>query len=200
MATATVVQALDGGDRRWRDKYLPLLKEELSRYPAGFHHAQGLFEVVLVGSILVEGQDRGALPDAAGNRLYFNPHTGDYNSTYQRHCIHHEYFHFLIDRQHGSPYYFDKEWKHIDPTAVYGSGGAASRASSVTWLNHPRPGFVNGYSMSAPEEDMAEVFACLMTQDERPTLLKFAEGDDVLRRKIEFIRAKYLPTGGTGSR
>ena len=48
-------------------------------------------------------------------------------------------------------------------------------------------GFLNQYSMSAPEEDQAEIFAHLLTEPARVEARLRA--DDILRSKVERLRA-----------
>jgi hypothetical protein len=48
-------------------------------------------------------------------------------------------------------------------------------------------GFLNQYSMSAPEEDQAEIFAHLLTEPARVEARLMA--DDILRSKVDRLKA-----------
>ena len=87
-------------------------------------------------------------------------------------------------------YFKDPGWMALNaPGARYGTGGAAARTSDMFAFTHPATGFVNRYSQSGVEEDMAEVFAVLSMSDELKEVEHLAERDHVLRSKLDYMRS-----------
>ena len=56
------------------------------------------------------------------------------------------------------------------------------------YIDHPQKGFVNKYSMTKPGEDKAEIYAALMRPDQAKTVDGWARSDEILARKIRYIR------------
>jgi hypothetical protein len=94
-------------------------------------------------------------------------------------------------RQFGD--FSDRGWAALNsPDFGYGSGGLAANYGpdrifwvmpGVEWGN----GFLNQYSMTAPEEDQAEIFAHLLTE---PALVNARlTADEILRSKVERLKA-----------
>jgi len=104
--------------------------------------------------------------------------------------IHHEFYHCVQRRQFGA--FGDRGWAALNsPDFVYGPGGLAANygADPTFWVMPAEEwgnGFLNQYSMSAPEEDQAEIFAHLLTEPARMDARLRA--DDILRNKVERLK------------
>jgi len=192
--TYTLLEARDESNR---DRYLRRVREELDRYPRAFLSRSGLRTVAVVKNLAYAGQPRAALPDPYRGVLYLDATCAADNPQYERHVIHHEYFHYVQGARHGTPYADDPAWRGFNPPDFrYGNGGATTRDPSVTPLTHPAPGFINLYAQSALEEDMAEVFASMRVPEERRLVEGWARDDEHLRRKVEYLEKffdEYAP-------
>src|SRR5688572_18419339 len=176
---------LEPRDAHHRDRYLRQLRTELDLYPRAFLSRSGLRTVAVVKDLAYAGQQRSAVPDPYKGVLYLDATCAAHDAQYERHVIHHEYFHFIQGARYGTPYRIDPTWQSFNPPGFrYGKGGATTRDARVTPLTHPAPGFINLYAQSALEEDMAEVFAALRVPPERKLIQQWARQDDVLRKKI----------------
>ena len=87
------------------------------------------------------------------------------NSDYVRHVMHHEFFH-IVDWSGASWRWRVPEWKKLNALKFqYGKGGHTMQQDAKSWsLASGTPGFLNRYSRSSVAEDMAEMYAFLMTR------------------------------------
>lgn len=178
-------------------KFIALVHRGLDRHSQELIRKSGLRAIVFVDKLAVKGQARMAVPDSDKGLLYLDSSIGAGNDEYQSHAFHHELFHLLMGNWKGDQYYRDPAWIALNaPGASYGQGGASTRGSENFPLTHPAPGFINRYSQTGVEEDMAEIFACLMLEDERAKMESFAENDPVLRAKINYMKALVRSAGG----
>src|SRR5262245_52832602 len=181
-------RAMRPGEIGASNSYVALVDAELNCYPDTFLHRSGLGTVAIVRELAVEGQRRAAVPDYPGGVLYLDPDIGNGSLTYQRHVIHHELFHFLIGKLHGDPYFADPKWLRLnDPQATYVAGGKTVSQHGVYTFTRPAPGVINRYSQSAPEEDMAEMFAAMILPEERMRVEEWSREDRVLRAKLNYM-------------
>lgn len=151
-------------------------------------------------------QKRAALPDFVQEILYLDVRRGHVpakgvklegfrgrvpaNLLYQRHVVHHEFFHLLMEEVYGDPYAPDPDWSRLNPAGFpYGKGGAAAQKGIQYALVHPAPGFINRYSLSGLEEDKCEIFAALMLPDEAGRIMRWSQDDPWLRGKILAMKA-----------
>ena len=164
-----------------------MVRRELKKYPELIERS-GLESFVLVQNLRVDGQERAQVPDRFLGRMYANPFMGAHDRVYQRHCVHHEFFHYLMERWTGDVVYPEPGWLALNPPGTrYGSGGVNARSSDQFAFTHPAPGFVNKYSQSAPEEDMCEIFATLHMPEEKRLVMQWAREDEVLRNKMKYM-------------
>jgi hypothetical protein len=165
-----------------RDSATRVLADELSRYP---RHAlrEARFRRILLCQNLAEGPTPiPSLPNYQQTLLL----DVDASPEFLRRLLHHELFHF-VDYADDDQVQTDPAWSRINGRFfVYGSGGRAMREPGSSRLTDTQPGFLSPYSMSALEEDKAEIFSFLMTQ---PTAVRrIAERDAVVARKVTAIR------------
>lgn len=172
--------------------YEQLFSEEVGKYPSALIKLAGLKQVALVKELAYQGQMRAALPDFVKEILYLDVYRGQLRDLYQRHVVHHEFYHLLEEQVQGNVYYKDPTWAAFNPAAFsYGSGGVNAQSGPQYALVHPQTGFINLYSMSGLEEDKAEVFAALMLPAESKLLEAWSLKDEVLRKKIQATKAFF---------
>ncbi|HEY4232340.1 MAG TPA: hypothetical protein VGM76_02855 [Lacipirellulaceae bacterium] len=195
------------------ESYIPLLAEELGFYPRQFVHKMKLARVVLCGQLfhsqcakpvvkLFPGRAKavrsrisfqrgfdGGFADARNGVVYLM--IGTYDFDHLRKSIHHELYHCVQWRQFGTS--GDREWSALNsPDFAYGPGGSAALhgPDRTFWVLPGEDwghGFLNRYSMSAAEEDQAEIFAHLLT---KPAQMEArASADEILQKKIERMKA-----------
>ena len=166
--------------------YLRMLQQELGKYPTELLEASGLKQILLVRDLSVGGQPRLAVPDYVNEVLIYDISHGD--MTFNRHVVHHEFYHMLEQELYGSAFYRDPLWLPLKPEEFrYGKGGAYARASDDAAFSHPLQGFINHYAMSGLEEDKAELWTILWAdaswQQVKPLLLQ----DQLLRDKLQLL-------------
>lgn len=181
----------DSSDEPALRSYLQLLSEELHSYSSAYIAKTQLKSLVLVKDLSYRGQFRTGMPDRYQGALILDFKRGNHAPSYQRHVIHHEYYHLIEATINGSTYWRDPRWAAFNLNEFrYGNGGASAQNSSNMYaFSNPSPGFVNRYSMSAMEEDKAEVYAALFVRSERAQMLAIGERDPILRHKIEYMIA-----------
>lgn len=175
--------------------YLVLLDEEFSKYPKTFHPKVKLERIALLKYLNISGyngisnQLRSAIPDVYTKTLLFDFRSARFNPEYQKSTVHHEYFHFIDEIINGHDYWKDPEWTAFnDPNFNYGNGGEWYRTEEYAKpLTYPEKGFIDKYSTTALVEDKACVFAALMREPDRKTVLHWAKTDSILKNKITYI-------------
>ncbi|TAF64821.1 MAG: hypothetical protein EAZ55_10490 [Cytophagales bacterium] len=169
--------------------YLQLFKEEWQKYTPSYIKKTGVKEIVFCKSVAYNGQRRAAIPDCYKEILYYDFLLGNHNPTYQRHVVHHEYYHMIEEQRFGNTYYKDPQWAAFnEPTFQYGAGGASQRGSNQYPMTHPQKGFINLYSTAGLEEDKAEIYAMLFTESERAKVMPWLAEDDILRKKVDYMQ------------
>ena len=194
--------------------YIPLFAEEFGLYPP--HLARrALLRVVLCGGLFrsqkrnpragklsdfrVKGpkpfyfshRPQGGIPNGGNGDLYLSVTSDRDDKEHLRKSIHHEFYHCIQRRQFGR--YGDRGWDALNrPDFVYGPGGlTVNEGTDKTFWVTPAEawgnGFLNQYSMSAPEEDQAEIFSHLLTEPAR--MEARLASDDILRSKVERLKA-----------
>ena len=195
--------------------YIPLFAEEFGLYPPLFVENTRMTRIVLCGELFrsqrpnpastrftgriksdrkplyFEHQPGGGVPDGKHGVLYLAVTWGRDDQDYVRKLIHHEFYHCVQWQQFGRS--GDRGWAALNsPDFVYGPGGLAVNHGSDPsfWVMPAKEwgsGFLNQYSMSAPEEDQAEIFAHLLTEPAQ--MNERLRTDDILRRKVERMKA-----------
>ena len=175
-------------------QYMALARRELRRNPELVERA-GLKYFYIVRDLRVSGQERGLTYDVPNSALYATGR-GAHNTVYQRHCVHHEFFHYLMNEWRNAVIFDEPDWMALNPPGTrYGTGGKNARGSGEYELTHPAPGFINRYSQSSLREDMCEIFAALQVPEERRLVMQWAREDEVLRNKVKYMEAltaRYL--------
>ncbi|MGB0840367.1 MAG: hypothetical protein ACPGXL_09515, partial [Chitinophagales bacterium] len=171
-------------------QYLQLFATTFQQYPPKFVAATNLQTVAIVKKLAVDGQFRAAVPDWGTETLLLDFFRGASTPPYQEHVIHHEYYHLIEEEQQGTAYWKDPKWLRINKKSTeYGEGGASAQGNTnAYYLTNPSKGYLNLYSISALEEDKAEVYATLFVATERAKLMEWRKTDRTLRRKARYMQ------------
>ena len=166
--------------------YYSNIATEFLLYPPGVVKQTRLKRIVLCRGLSFAGQSRAAVPDFEHDTLYYDVVAGAYSRRYQRHAIHHEFFH-IIDYRDDGEVYSDNRWARLNPQKFrYGEGGAKMQNDPLSGLPRDIPGFLTKYATSGVEEDKAEIFAYMMT--DYPAVAKRAGTDRVIREKMTAMK------------
>jgi len=177
-------------------KYVKLFHYEFFKYPFEFIKNTKLKKIVLVKELYNSGVPVAAMPDYYQEYLYIDIYEGHNNHKYQRHVIHHEFYHMIEEEFNGNTYYKDPEWNAFNvPGFQYGNGGINNRGSHMSVINHPDSGFINLYSQTGLEEDKAEIFGSLMTDNEKELVLSWTIHDKILQLKVDYM-VRFLKKHG----
>jgi hypothetical protein len=170
-------------------KYLQLFEKEWRKYSKNYTFNTNVKQIAFVKNLAYAGQTRAAIPDAYKEILYYDFLVGNYDSTYQKHVVHHEYYHMIEEQFNGSQYYKDAKWASFNnPKFQYGMGGAYARGSDQYPITHPLDGFMNLYSISGLEEDKAEVYAFLFVKEEYEKVKEWLDKDVILSKKVNYMK------------
>lgn len=171
-------------------KYLKLFQREFNKYPKEFIKKTELKYIAFVKNLSLSEQLRTAVPDYKKEILFLDFARGSYNTIYQRHVIHHEFYHMIEEQFNGDPYWKDPNWMVLnDKHFVYGSGGASVQARTDMYeLTHPEKGFINLYSMTGVEEDKAEIYASLFIEAESRKINMWIKEDAILGKKVKYMK------------
>src|SRR6185436_20065895 len=98
--------------------------------------------------------------------LIYDARSGSWQTSYVRWTLHHEFFHFIdetsILRERNT-----EAWKALNSRGFEYTG---SMSYHLETLEHPSPGLITRYAEKSVEEDRAELFAALMTDEQRSRL------------------------------
>lgn len=167
------------------EQYINCVRGVFSCYSSAFLQASRVHSVVLVNDLQVKGERRAAVPDDEPV-LFLDPFVGAGNDAYQKHCIHHDFFHLVERQAFGRFGYDDPEWAKLNhPPMRY--VWQTQPAGDVHALTHLQPGFINLYSTFKIEEDKAEIFGAMRVPEYRPILDEWAKSDPILQRKMNFL-------------
>lgn len=172
-------------------RYMELFRTEFNKYPVEFVKKTRLERIAFVKNLSNQNVKVSALPDALTKTLYFDIYQGNYDKVYEKRVIHHEYYHMIEYALHGTYYYRDPNWISFNRKGfTYGSGGSSPSCQKYGTgaLIHPQIGFINNYSTCGIEEDRADIFGTLLTDEERDLVFRFALSDSILSNKINYMR------------
>ena len=142
-----------------------LVKEFLKSYEPEFIQKE-IFTIFLLDSLTLDGVDAGGTSQYSSLFIVNKGSAQNYTNTFIIETLHHELAHTLYSR------YYDMfptdEWRNANfPEFTYGEWGGdaikAGNASNEMDVEFFRQGFLNSYSVSAIEEDIAEMYSLLMT-------------------------------------
>jgi len=106
------------------------------KYPKEFITNTKLRRIVLVKELYNQGVPVAAMPEYYKENLYMDIYIGNNDPLYQRHVVHHEFYHMIEQELNGDAYYIDPEWnKFNEPGFTYGSGGINNRTGEMRPLH-----------------------------------------------------------------
>jgi hypothetical protein len=174
-----------------------ILIDEWAKYPTDWVKNSRVKDIVIVKNLVVVGQNRAAMPDPGGSDMYYDL---TYSGDYARETIHHEYDHLIEYNYFGSFSHSDPTWQSYNPAGfTYGNGGSACYVTlgSCSNAEHPLHGFVTSYSITAIEEDKAELYAYLMTNTYYHHMKSWLPSDPNLSNKVNNYK-NFIASHSTG--
>lgn len=168
-----------------------IIVEELSLYPPELLRKAKLSRIILCWGLALEGIDAQGVADRERGIILLDLASFDDDDdgpAYLRASVHHELFH-LIDYQVHGPDPRDMVWEGLNgPGFRYKCEGAKAPAEAELFAQPTEkfPGFLSPYSMTAAEEDKAEVFAYMVVHPD--WVAARAKADPIIRAKVKRIR------------
>lgn len=157
---------------------------EISKYSTDFLDDAGLSRVIFVDKIQMNnGQAVLGFADVITGELFLNIDAARAQTGLIQSTVHHEIAHILFYTVYRSSMYALEGW----PAA--GASAAEATSSSSMGQSFPSAGFVSSYSKTSVAEDIAEVFAYIMTDSYNTDLRATIAEDDVLKQKVEIVRS-----------
>lgn len=176
--------------------YLDLLRREYTKYPSGFLPQADVQTLVLTKNLKFSGQSRAAVPDPYKKQLFLSV-DGAYGISSERylvHVMHHELHHCTEYSIWKSMAYDWSDWILLNEDGFcYGNGGASAytdyinKGTDFYTPSNPQKGFINRYSLTGDEEDRAELMAFIMTDFERPLIVRLYRDDEIIRKKTAML-------------
>jgi hypothetical protein len=181
------------------ERFMNVLAAELNKYPVDFIRSSGLKEIVLVANLRVGRQRRIAMAGSGDRALYFDVNYPGARDEYCSHAIHHEFFHLIFFEMYNDFFYRDPAWMDLNyPGFRYRGGGSLAYGNyQVFKKQKPSSGFITPYATYGPEEDMAEIFAFLMTKAGFPILTYWMQVDQILLNKTNYM-LRLMTSRSTG--
>jgi len=169
--------------------YVWLFENEMAQYPQGFFKDRGVLGIGLVTHLFMGNRPAQGMYHSQLRIMFFDIARFSRNKARQRHSIHHEIFHMMATIKPDPALQADA-WTALNtPGFSYGSQTRVKdRANPYNYYAPFEPGFVTYYSMESPDEDQAEIFACLMQPQHRRLIEQWILQDKILRKKVEVIR------------
>ena len=167
--------------------YLILFDKEFRKYPLSFLKKTKLEGLAFVKNLSIEARylydPVSAIPDYKQELLIYDFISGSHDKSYQRQVVHHEFYHMLEEQFNGNAKWKDPVWNSFNKNNNYYSGGRDY------FINHPKKGFVSDYSLSALEEDKAEVFSTLFIKENYTKIIAWKTEDKILNKKVNHIKS-----------
>ncbi|OGX20700.1 MAG: hypothetical protein A2Y04_05045 [Omnitrophica WOR_2 bacterium GWC2_45_7] len=175
--------------------YVKMFEEEVQKYPLAFFKRETIERVYFGKRLFYKGQAVEGFYHHPTKVIFFDFLRSRGSGFVQRHNIHHELYHAI---EISSNKREDSEWAGFNiKDFVYGKQNhQPSEKNPINYFAPVRPGFVSDYAMMSPQEDKAEVFACLMISTQNKIIHRWMHNDQVLRKKIEYLKIfiyQYCP-------
>lgn len=170
---------------------IEVFDQELAKYPKGFIGKLDWKHVVFLKKFFYTEHPLSGLYDPEHEIVYLEFLRHRFNDLSIRHSIHHEIFHIIHIQAQMKFLTSDPDWvalNHADFS--YGEADDLGKDDSRGFRLSPKvKGFATPYSLTSVQEDMAEIFACLMIPSQYRLLKKWEKDDPVLRNKMEYIKS-----------
>jgi len=172
-------------------EYLSLFEEEITKYPPGFFKDQDIRGIGLVMRLFSAETPAQGMFHHQARVMFFEISRFRKNKAQQRHSIHHEIFHMMVQKKgKGFAALAQDAWETLNhPDFFYGK--QTKPLSEPNPYNRYAPnqlGFVTYYAMESAVEDQAEIFACLMLDQHRRLIEQWIINDPFLAKKVEVIK------------
>ena len=197
----TTLTSLTENDLEDVKNYALLFYYEWHKYPVNWVTRSKLIGVLFVKRIQFKNgyykstenslEDLAAMWDIKHNYMVYTiGPSGNYNNDFLRETLHHEYFHYQIFEHFGNMTYEFPQWIACnDKNFSYkGRGDLAVEDPNFQYIDHNTPGFVDSYAPYALEEDMAETYGYIMTDQLYKKLLTWLPEDSILNCKATFLK------------
>lgn len=182
-------QQADPGDYPGILRYLGVFEEEIRKYPPGFSAKIRLKGFILIKKLFYNEKPGEGLYDFRNNVVFLDFARRKHNLLAKRHNLHHEIFHVIAYQTgHTALQRKDEAWGRLETGDLKNDPGE-NPAAGTTPFTPPQPGFITHYAMSATDEDKAEVFAGMMVASQHRVMLKWAQKDPILRKKLKEMKA-----------
>jgi hypothetical protein len=178
----------DVEDRPALEKAILLFVQEINQYPKDFFRNAHCRDIYFVQKLFYKQKPVDGAFSGRANYIFYDYARCSGNTQMIRHYIHHELYHMI-----GSRHPFWKErgpaWEaHNRHGFSYNQKYDAHERNPINFSAPPEPGFITDYAMASPEEDRAEVFACMMIPEELSLMEEWAQKDRILFKKMEMMR------------
>ena len=181
---AITYQPADKKDYRDLLAYLKLFEEEIRKYPKSFFDNARLEKVVFVKKFFNGEQPVEGFYARDEHLIFMDFLRSKGNPITQRHNVHHEFYHMMEAQMAGDPGRNNPEWALLnDATFVYRKENVLRQDSAAPFF-----GFTSEYAMVSPEEDRAEVYACLLISSQSKIAHRWMRHDTVLKKKVDYIK------------
>lgn len=177
-------------------EYSLMFYYEWNKYPPGWVTGSQLKGILFVkgfqwyNGYTKNWEDRQTIWDIKQNYMVYSIIPDRvYNNDSNREEIHHEFFHYEIGKRFGSTTYESPQWLACNESSFRYGGGGSEAYSNPNWqsIEHPQ-GFVTNYASLGVDEDMAETYAYLMTDQLYKKLLAWLPQDSVLNCKVTYLK------------
>ena len=170
--------------------YLALFEQEINKYPPGFFKDADVRGVGLVIALFSGERPAHGLYNDKARIMLFEISRFSGNKALQKHGIHHEIFHMMVQRKKGYSLLSDEKWTSFNGSDFsYGTQTKPLSDPNPYNIHTPnQPGFATYYAMESVAEDQAEVFACLMLKKHRRLIEGWMLKDSALKEKIQAIK------------
>lgn len=176
-----------------------LFVQEISLYSKDFFRNAHFQDIYFVHKLFYNKKPVDGLFSQSTNYIFYDYFRGNSNTQKVRHNIHHEIYH-MIGSKHPFWKEHDAAWKALNHAGFsYNEKYSPHEPNPINFYAPPEPGFITDYAMSSPEEDRAEVFACMMVPEELRVMNKWAQKDDSLFKKVEMMK-QFLSESRDGIR
>lgn len=179
----------DPQDKEVLKKTILTFVQEISRYPTDFFTKAGCRDIYFVQRLFMNRKPIEGVFSTSTHYIFFDYSRSNHNAQKIRHNIQHELFH-MIGSRHPFWTQYGRMWESVNrPGFLYNAKDYDLHGSNpINPLAPPEPGFITAYSMASPEEDRAEMYACMMLPEERALLEQWAQKDVILNKKLEMMR------------
>lgn len=170
----------DAKDHDEQISYYESMAVEINKYEGSFLSGIGLERVYFVDNMIThDGLPVLGFADVVRGELFLDIDQLRADTALVKSTLHHEIAHILFHDYYGSLMSEVSEWPEY-------------QAKQTLQPYAPAPGFVNPYSQTSKAEDMAEVYAYMLTDELSQYLGDLVVSDDMIRQKVSIVESVLL--------